>query len=483
MPRKWIPIPIESKWFQNVQESALTTAQAAMENAYLNEAGGWSRFPGLADFVTLPGGDVGRVYLFDWQGSLMGVSSATGKLYSVDVATGVATDVTGVPISGNNRAIFTKTDTDLLIARGGPIIAYDGTPTRVLSDDAPDSTHVGFVDNFTVAIEKDSQRFVHSTPGDNAAWDPLDTFSASGQPDNLNALLITDFREMLLIGPDSIEQFERITTGTVPFFRRWSVGEGIIAPYTIIGVDNAAFGLNKHLEFVRLSGQTSEPRSLDIGRLIEGWNEDEDPTPIDLTDAWVGGFPNLPLDIMGQKFILLQAPFADNPYGTKGLTFIYDFRQQRWFTLYAWDTELGLPTRWPGWSYWAINGVYYVGGEGKIYKLTQASFTHAGEIQRMYGRTAPLSNLGEIRIDNFRCRLRRGTGGNSDATFQIRATRDGRRKTRWVKRSLGKAGERESVIEFGNLGSGHVWQIEFMITDDAPVELVKMEAQVTNLGE
>ena len=101
----------------------------------------------------------------------------------------------------------------------------------------------------------------------------------------------------------------------------------------------------------------------------------------------------------------------------------------------------------------------------------------------MYGRTAPLSNLGEIRIDNFRCRLRRGTGGNSEAKFRIRATRDGVKKTRWISRSLGKAGELESYVEFGNLGCAHVWQIEFMITDDAPVELVKMEAQVTNLGE
>ena len=78
---------------------------------------------------------------------------------------------------------------------------------------------------------------------------------------------------------------------------------------------------------------------------------------------------------------------------------------------------------------------------------------------------------------------RRGTGGNSEAKFRIRATKDGVRKTRWVTRTLGKAGELASIIEFGGMGSAHVWQFEFMITDDAPVELVKMEAQVTNLGE
>ena len=476
MAGNWIPIPIEEKWFTNVHETALTRAQAAMENAFINEAGGHSRFPGLAAFATLT--DSGRVYLHDWRGDLIAATSR-GRVYRIDLNGNVA-DVTGVPVSGGGRVIFSKTDTELLMAAGGPIITFRGDTTKVLSDNAPNSTHVGFIDNFVIAIELHSGRFFHAAAGVYDSWSPLDVFTADGKPDDLTALLITPFRELLLIGPESIEQFERLTTGTTPFFRRWSVGEGILEPYTMIATDNGAWGINDDFEMIRFSGQTSEPRSGDVQRTLEVID--------DWTDAWVGGYPDKPLNIIGQRFIVLQAPNATNPYGTKGLTLGYDYRQDRWFSLYGWDETNGVPIRWPGWSHWQIGSgrkkEIFVGGEGAVYKLSNDTFKNDGVTQRMYGRTAPLSNLGEVRIDNMRARLRRGTGTNAaNSTISFRARRDNKKVTRWVRKSLGKAGEREPVIEFGGMGCAEVWQFEWFVTDDEPVELVKLEAQVTRLGE
>lgn len=477
MPSRWIAVPIDEKYYSNVDKAELTRAQAVRENCYVNEAKANVRFPGLEEFVDITG-ETGRLYVHDWRDDLVAASGKTGKLYRIDPNDGSYEDVTGVPISGGKRVIFAKTDTDLLMAAGKQIVAFDGTPTRLLSDDAPISSFVGYVDNYVLAIEDFSGRFQHTTPGVYDEWDPLDVFSANGKPDNLTGLLVTEYRELLMVGPESIEQFERLPDGNTPFFRRWSVGEGISQPYAMIAADNGAWGLTDKLEFVRLSGQTSQPRSIDIQRELEEID--------DTSDAWVGGYPDQPLNIGGQQFIVLQFPNASTGYGTKGITFVLDYKQNHWFKIFGWDGDKGVPTRWPGWSHWRIggSGTHYVGGEGKIYKLSRNKFTNAGTTQRVYIQTAHLSELGEIRIDNLRLRLKRGEGTNtSEGQISVRACRDDSKWTRWRRKGMGKAGQREFYVEFGGMGCAHTWQFEIMVTDDAPFSLSKMEAQVTRLGE
>lgn len=467
MAGQWIPIPIDAKLFQNVHETALTHAQAAMENAYVNESGGHTRFPGLKPFVTL-GGEA-RVYMAEWKGDLIACTSQ-GKVYRID-PNGGATRIQGLPASGGRRVVFARTDDELLMAAGGPIIRYAGDKTELLSEDAPLASHVAYVDGYVVAAEMESGRFRHNVAGDTRQWEALDTFSATGSPDNINALFVTPFRELLVCGSDSIEQYERLPSGDPPFFRRWSVGEGIFSPYTLTFADNATWGINGNREFVRFSGQITQPASDDIGRSLEAID--------DWTDAWADV-----VQAFGQKFIVLQAPFATSVHGTAGVTFLHDFRQQKWSSLYGWDERTGLPSRWPGWSYLDIWGRHFVGGDGCIRELTTDTYWHAGVTTRMLGRTAHLSELGEVRIDNLRARLRRGVGTNTAApTFSIRATRDNQHVTRWKRKGLGKRGDGMLYVEFGGFGSAHTWQFEWEVTDDCPVEIVKLEVQVTALGE
>lgn len=466
-PAKWVNIPLDKKLFTNVDEVVLQHSLAAMENAFVNEAGGHTRFPGFAPFRDL--GGAARVYLDEWRGDMMACTSQ-GKVYRIDQA-GSVENVTGVPVSGGRRVVFSKTDAELLMAAGGPIIRFAGDKTEVLSEDAPNATHVAYIDGFVVAAEISSGRFYHNTAGDTGAWDPLDVFAASGNPDNINAMVVTPFKELLVCGVDSIEQFERLPSGDPPFFRRWSVGEGVSAPYTMVFADNAAWGVNKRFEMVRFSGQTSQPASDDIGRSLEGVD--------DWTDAWA-----TVIQIVGQKFILLQAPLATSVHGTKGITFLFDFKSQKWSSLYGWDASLGVPDRWPGWSYVSLWGRHFVGGEGRIYELTANTHWHAGVPARMLGRTAHMSDMGEVRFDNLRARLRRGTGTNtSEGTFSLRVNRDTRGFSEWKRKGLGYRGASDMIVEFGPLGCGHTFQFEWMVTDDCPVELVRLEAQMTRIGE
>lgn len=463
--QKWENIPIGKRLYDNTDETSITRALAASENSFITQAKGHTRFPGLAEFATLSG--VAPTYLFGWQDDLIAVSD--GRCYVTD-KNGNSKDVTSVPISGGNRVVFSDTEGAILMAAGGPIIKYAGVKTEGLSDDAPDSTHVGYVDSYVVALENNSGRFLHSNAGVPDKWDALDIFSANAQPDNLNSLIVTDYRELILTGRSSIEQFERLANGDTPFYRRFALGEGVYAPYTMTFADNAVWAINKDWEFTRISGQTSTPGSNDIGYRLEKVND------------WSGAWADK-VHVKGHKFIILQIPNAENIYETKGLTYIFDYSQRIWSTLYGWDEVLGLPDRWPGWSCFRIWGRNFVGGNGRVYELKDDVYDNAGQTQRMMGRTGHISDY-EVRVDNLRMKIKRGVGTPSKESFiSIRCNRDNQGFGRWVRKGLGKHGKRNMTLEFGGFGSGHSFQFEWMVTDPCQVELHKLDAQMTRLGQ
>ncbi len=467
MAGQWTNINLSAKAFFNIDEAALRKSAAALENVFINEAGGHSRFPGLKSFITLPG--TAPVYLHGYKapvGDLIAVSNS--RVYRVG-RSGAFTDVTGVPVSGGQRVVFDETDDELVMAAGAEIIRLADDKTEILSPDAPLSTHVGYIDGYLIAVEVHSGRFQHSTPPHFRDWNPLDTFAADGKPDEINALLISPFREVILTGVESVEQFERLPSNTTPFFRRWSVGEGVIAPYTLCSVDQGNFAINNKYEFVRFTGQVSEPRGEDLHRIFE--------KVTDWTGAWA-----TEVQIKGQNFILLQIPNSLNVYDTMGITLLYDYRQKKWYNLYGFRS--GMPQAWPGVSYEEIWGRRFVGGLGRIYELDIDAYDNLGEVQRVLGRTAPFDDWGPSFVDGVRMRVKRGVGASSDPDLPppqigLRCIRDGKRSTKLKFKSLGRPGDDYNVIEFGAMGEARsTWQFEWQITDAVNVEIVKLEAQV-----
>jgi len=474
MAEPWADIPIDTKYFANVDEDQLTRGLAALENAFVNEAGGHTRFPGLREFVDLNG----RTPVYVWadkgvgfRGNMMAVTG-DGKVYEIG-RQGAARDVTGTPLSGGRRPSFADVSNGLLIAAGGDILKYDGKETAILSEDAPKSSFVGYVDGFTLAVEDFSGRFQHTQPGQEDVWEPLDVFTADSQSDPINAMLVTPFRELLLAGSKSFEQFERLTSGEVPFFRRWDAGSGVLAPHTLTFADQAAWAVNPKHELVRISGQVADPASQDINLLLERIT--------DWRDAWA-----IEVQVHGQYFILLQIPKAATPYDREGLTLIYDYRQKKWSSLYGWDDDRGEPAAWPGYSYCNIWGRHFVGGAGKIYELTSDVRANDGAVQRMYCRTAMMPT-GELSVDNVRMQVKRGAIGPNDTETEValRVTRErnGKRTpSKWKRKSLGKMGQSARLIEFGSFGAGDAFQIEYSITGTAPVDVMALQWQATRLG-
>jgi hypothetical protein len=469
---RWLPLPLNKPLYANLDEDAVVGYQTAIENGFVNSQGGHTRFPGLSLFADF-GGDA-RVYLHDFNGDLIAADSR-GQVRRLDRNAHVE-DLTAVPVAGGRRVVFAKTDRELLMAAGGPIVRLRATQTELLSSAAPLATHVASLDNYTIAVEINSGRFFHSGPGTPDQWDPLDTFAADGNPDNINSLLVTPARELMLGGEDSVEQFERTDSGDAPFARRWAIGAGgVKLPYAIIYADNYVWTINNRRELVRFAGQVQQVVSQTFGRLLEAVD--------DWSDAWMGGYPDRPLHILGQKFMILQAPNATNAYGTKGLTLLFDYENGNPHTLYGFDRAAGLPSRWPGWSHWTLWDRVFVGGQGKIYELDQTVHRNGSDTQRWLIRTSHMASGGGVIVKNFRLRLVRGGGTSSTAsTIRVRCSRDGRPFGSWVSRTLGKAGERQQQIEFGNFGSGLTHRFEISCTDDCAVDLIGADVKTDPLG-
>jgi hypothetical protein len=470
VPGEYKRLPLDKKLLANIPESSLQLSQAAIENAFINESGGHSRFPGLRRFCTIPDG--GRVYVHDWRGDIIGATSK-GNIYRITPDGQSVRKLDGVPVAGGKRVTFTKTEDELVMAAGAQIVRVASSTAEILSATAPLASHVGFLDSFLIANEIRSGRFFTSPAGQwHVPWNPLDVFTAESNPDDIAALTVTPYRELLVAGVKSIEQFERITEGDAPFFRRWANGTGLSpdANYTLLATRSGTFCLNDQRQVVRFAGQSSTPQSDAIQALIEVVD--------DFTDAWASY-----LYVSGTEFLLLQFPEATNVYGTKGITICLDTRSAQWCFLYGWDSDAGLPRRWPGWSYHSLNGMSLVGGEGVIYVLDRTANDNDGEPARVLFRTGHYSQFGEVRVDDLRMRCQRGyvPSGSTEGKVRLRVRKNNTSWSHWIERGLGNTGDRRMTLRFGAFGYCHEFQVEIMVADPVPWEFVMLEAQMTRL--
>jgi hypothetical protein len=464
--RQWNEVPLQSELFKNLPEEVLRRSPVALENAFINEANGHSRFPGLSRWMTLSGG--GKVYLEEFRGNMAAVTDH-GRIFEVSKFMDVY-DRTGVFPSGMGRISFAKTDTDqLVMAAGGPIVELSGPVSKLLSAEAPEASFVGWTHGYLLAVEPYSQVVNYSDVGNYVSWPGLNFFSAETRPDNITAMAITEYGEILLAGTQSIEQWEPYPSGDSPFFRRWGNGEGIKegAQHTLVAADSGIWGVNRLAQFTQYRGQSAKPLSGQIAyplQKISNW-----------TGAWaavIRGF--------GQNWILIQIPNEVDPvYGGLGITLLYDDKQKHWAFLYDWDESNSVPGPWPGHSYLNIWGRHFVGGlDGQIYELTDATYQNDGRLQRMYWRSAHMDDMGKTRIDGVRFRLKRGAienGQVSSPDFQIRWKRDNSRWSIWQTGKLGFSGDTNLYIEFGPPGTAISHQVEYRCSANVPVEVVRLQ--------
>lgn len=458
--------PWNQRMYENADQTVLTKAVAAVENGYSNAAGGHSRFPGLKWFSKFV---ADRVYLHRFRDNLVAVNDE-GRIYRIS-RDGTARDFTGVPVSGGQRVIFSDTEDQVVMSAGGPIISLSGPRSQVLARDAPLTTHVAFLQGYLLAIEANSERFFFCNPGDYQTWDPLSVFSANGKPTDVTALQVTPYGELMLSKRNSIEQYELLPNGTQPFTRRWFTGEGILYPYTMIADKTGTYGVNDRFEFVRFTGQISADQGADVGLTLEHVD--------DWTDAWAQE-----LSVKGQKTMVLQAPFATNVYGSKGITWLLDYRGKRWSHLYGWDIVMSRPARYPIWSVERCWGKVFAGVPGGVAVFDDTVSTLLEGTYPFLIRSAHVSDWGASRIDEVHIRLKRGVGeyGGRQPKIGLRVNRDNEGFDQWTEEPMGLPGQSEMTIRFGGQGCvAGTWQFEIRCTDPVPFEFVAMQVYVERL--
>jgi hypothetical protein len=64
----------------------------------------------------------------------------------------------------------------------------------------------------------------------------------------------------------------------------------------------------------------------------------------------------------------------------------------------------------------------------------------------------------------------------------VRCSRDGRPFGAWIRRTLGKAGDRNPFITFGGFGNGWTFMFEISSSDDCAIDLVGADALVEPIG-
>jgi hypothetical protein len=455
----WKDVPLDEDLLLNVTESALRRDHAAFENCYRNDVRGVTRFPGLRRRIEIPGN--AKVFLYKYRGDMMAVSA--GQLYRIGRNSTTPVNVTGVAIAGGRRPSVAITEDEMILAAGGKLVRFAGNQTQLLSPDAPSgATHVVFQSGYVIANEPSSGRFYHTSPGQYRDWDPLDVFTAESKSDHINGIYVTPRNEILITGDSSIERWEPFASGSQPFYQRGTSPEGLLMPDTFLTNSDGNFGINEAGEYVQFLDQYSTEISDRVQKGLAAIT--------DWSDAWAAE-----LRFGGEKWHLLQAPNATNDYGTSGITLLFDVRKEKWSMLYSWDASEGLPVRWPGWSHLQIWQKHYIGGEGCIYELDATCYNNAGVVQRMLVRTAHFDeNGGRIDITDSRMRLRRGqqaVNTTPEPRIFMRVNRDNQGLSSAIEKSLGAAGRTFPVVEYGNLGECDTVQVEFIITDEVPVDI------------
>ena len=181
-------------------------AAARMVNLYPEaliegkEAAYLQRCPGLRLLANVGSGPIRGLWTFGGYGYVV---SGT-QLYKFDssYAATLIGDVVGTgPVS------MADNGTQLFVACNGPSYVYNSVTDgfqQITDPDFPGAVMVGFLDQYFVFNEPNSQRIWVTELLDGTSVDPLDFASAEGSPDGVVSLIV-DHREVWVFGTNSVE--------------------------------------------------------------------------------------------------------------------------------------------------------------------------------------------------------------------------------------------------------------------------------------
>jgi hypothetical protein len=222
-------------------------------------------------------------------------------------------------VSGSGPVSMSDNGIQLFVACNGPSYIYNADTnvfSQITDPDFPGAHVVGFLDNYFVFIEPDSQKVWVTQFLDGLSIDPLDFASAEGSPDDLTSLII-DHREAWLFGANSVEVWVNAGLSDFPLQRvQGAFNEiGCVATHSVAKLDNGIFWLGADARgngiVYRAEGYTGKRVSTHaVEWQIQSYG--------DITDAIAYTYQQ-----DGHSFYVLTFPTADK-------TWVYDVSTGAW---------------------------------------------------------------------------------------------------------------------------------------------------------
>lgn len=473
-----VPLPIFNPVYRNVDETEVTDASYLLVDAYLDEAGGSTRRPGLSQLLDHGLGVNNEIDgLFWWPQKTVAISACGGNLYKLeyDAGTGVLSDtaLSGDTLGSDTRVIWAADDTRVYAANGANIVhatTSSGSATTMADGDAPTSvTHIAWIDGYLLANNVDENKVYFSDVNNPLSWTAGDYFSAVGNSDFVTAIHVFN-REIYVFGPNSIETW--VNDGINPFSRvpGGFIETGVIAPYSIVNTENGLFWLNNNRRFVEFNGRTVKTISTAYDKEIQGYSN-------------VSDCMGNRIEIAGKPFLVFHFPGEDK-------TLVYNYEAGDWAEWRYYVGPSQTYNRWLGNDHiFAPNwGLHLVGdrSDSLVHNFSPEFLDDNGAEIRSARRTGHISygTSKTKRSDEIRFTVKRGTGDLTSRTPQmtIRWRNDNGPWGPEVFVDLGDIGEMGFIKRIQRTGMYRKRQYEFMCSDPAPFIFSDAEEDIVVLS-
>jgi hypothetical protein len=349
-------------------------------------------------------------------------------------------------------------DEEIAIVTGTNGYVYDiaaATLSQISDGDFNAAATVTVINSIFVYDWKGTNKFFISKVLDAGGIDPLKFASAESSPDpvvavrNRNGLL-------MVFGAHTTEPWDHTGAAAFPFSRikGGTVDRGIAAPLALTNEDSSIFFLGDDRVFYRLNG-------LQLQRISTHALEQEWQSYSTTVDAFCFRVP-----INGHKFIYLTFPTENTTWG-------YDIATGLWHERVSWDAR-GVEVRWRvNCAITAYNRVL-VGDQnsGQIGVLDPAIYTEFGDPIVTTLVSPPVYQDGRhmavpcIEID-METGVGLTTGQGSDPQVMLEYSTDGGASytAPQLWRTAGKKGERQTRLQWHELGSGYQYTFRFSVSD------------------
>lgn len=356
MATKRVPIPLGS----NPARSRLAS-DTRIINGFIEKVDGSPKTQaaiygasGLEEWVAISGG------------LCRGMIEADGLLYVVSGSTllkvtsaGVATSIGVIP--GSDPVIMARNGADpvqIAIWAGGNI--YIATPTTVGLLYLPDLFNgdvasVAWLDSYFIFAMDDGRFFISGSTDDTV--DALDFASAEGDPDGLVRGFVFG-RELLLMGPKTIEVWSNTGAADFPFSRLSGavIPVGLGAKHSVQQVGSTVFFVDDKGLVRRMTGgyQSERVSNYELERLIE-----------DLGDF--SALESMTYTSKGHEYYVLSSD---------SWTWVFDASTGAWH-----ERKTGVTPRWQATSAIYFGGRFVVGSKTSpnLYRITDDAFDEDGE--------------------------------------------------------------------------------------------------------